>query len=1112
MALTLPSTPEVQIARLTEAIYGAAPGYTYMTAFKAEVENTSMTAFANWLAGTLSSNTADLTAAVVANLGLTGQAATDGTNYLNAQFAANAGNAGKVILDAMNTLSTMTADPNFGAAATNFNNHVANSYVFSTNAANTTMDLVVLQAADESVSTGVTFALTTGIDAVAGGANDDTFTARIFDNANTLQSGDVINGGAGNDTLTADIGDSQNFAITAETQSVETVKIRAEAMSWDSTDNNMSATNEVQIDAQRMVGVTTWEDSNSRADVVIEDVRILDNQITKDITIAMVETDPGHVDYGVYFDQYSLRSMTNSNSQVNLQVIDTRSAVLGTGPLLNNPYDGIDFYVDGILVSLRSQAIDDAQTYAALRDAFAAAVVDAGLGGAVTVTIGNTFQVSDPTTGQLVEGSEIVLSASGAHVITTGAGTGWHASGVVPPNSGLHTNLTFGSSSATAPVTSTVILDDVGRGSTGGDLVIGGLSVGDTSHSRGVERFEIEVRDNSKLQTINSTNNTLKEVSIVNGVTTSHVITPAHPGVATAQNAGNLTVNGTVGNPAAGIGINEALPGSATQHDGGFGFSDVRLIDGSAMTGKLAFTAELTNAAIGKYVDLVDTATNPAADNIAVHYSGGANNDTMVVAIDGSVAGSHSNINSGREDFTFTFDGNAGNDNITVEVVNSPTVVGGTQAWYNNQKLNANITINGGAGDDTINKPGAGDAKINGGDGNDAIYADNTGNAALVSNSPAADLSIAAPRAIWVLNTADQLGLAGASEARSLADLNSSANTLHALYQADVTVTYKGLTATHQIGGMADYVTSDLQINNAIKAAINTDAVLSKLLIATDGPANTLEVHSLIDGLQLVGDFGVAITAPTAAEITATQLAALRTAWTAAGFVDPVTAAQAVIDMGVDLAATVAGDYSANFAETGNTGVVANTDMAGANSVTTSDNHINGGAGNDVIVLGTTVGLDAAASIDDSNDVVVYDAAFGNDTVVHFINGTMDASAAGLDGFGLAGRDMFDFTALGGDGAAFSAAIAATQHGIIVEATAAGNDTVAEITALFNGLASAVAGHQYVYINYDAQNVGHVYTVTDGSGAADCVVTLVGTIDLADTAWAGVTATNFVTM
>lgn len=142
-----------------------------------------------------------------------------------------------------------------------------------------------------------------------GTAGNDTFKAPILDNQNTLQSGDKIDGGAGAlDRLAADVGTSQNFAITAETTGVEQVAIRAQANQTDSGQNNVAGN--VQIDAQRMVGVNQWESNNSRADVLIEDVRILDSQITKNITIAMVETDPGHVDFGVYFDQYSLRANT----------------------------------------------------------------------------------------------------------------------------------------------------------------------------------------------------------------------------------------------------------------------------------------------------------------------------------------------------------------------------------------------------------------------------------------------------------------------------------------------------------------------------------------------------------------------------------------------------------------------------------------------------------------------------------------------------------------------------------------------------------------------------------------------------------------------------------
>ena len=43
-------------------------------------------------------------------------------------------------------------------------------------------------------------------------------------------------------------------------------------------DNNINQ-QQVTVDAHEMQGVTRWENNNSRADLVIEDVRINDNQI-----------------------------------------------------------------------------------------------------------------------------------------------------------------------------------------------------------------------------------------------------------------------------------------------------------------------------------------------------------------------------------------------------------------------------------------------------------------------------------------------------------------------------------------------------------------------------------------------------------------------------------------------------------------------------------------------------------------------------------------------------------------------------------------------------------------------------------------------------------------
>ena len=93
------------------------------------------------------------------------------------------------------------------------------------------------------------------------------------------------------------------------------------------------------------------------------------------------------------------------------------------------------------------------------------------------------------------------------------------------------------------------------------------------------------------------------------------------------------------------------------------------------------------------------------------------------------------------------------------------------------------------------------------------------------------------------------------------------------------------------------------------------------------------------------------------------------------------------------------GDYVTQFAETGAAG--GNIAIVGANSTSTSDNTITPGAGNDVVVLGTTVGTDLLTS---SNERIVYAGTFGNDTIVNF-------AATGN------GIDTLDFKALNGSSA-----------------------------------------------------------------------------------------------
>lgn len=973
---------------------------------------------------------------------------------------------------------------------------------------------------------GSTLTLTSLKDALVGTDANDIFVGRIFDNQNSLQGGDSINGGGGNDTLNADIGNSQKFAFRAETTSVEKVVLSAQTISEDRTDNNTTATSEVQVDAERMNGVNRWEDSNSRADLLIEDIRILDAQITRDITIAMVSTDPGNVDFGVYFDQHSLRAapVAASGATLRLQLMDTRSSDAGTAPLLNNPYNGFQFTFNGVAVRVASEAIDQAQTYADLLAAIKTAVANTPAISNFVVTLGSGFTAADTLSGRVQSGSEIVITNPGAGSIVLDNTSGWLANAPVPPSSGLHTAILTAPASTTAfKITSTIILDDVGRGSNGGDLVIGGLSVGDTSSSIGVERFEVTVERNSKLQTMNSTDNKLEEVVFVNGVTKGNVTVMGNQnfGANVGTNAYNpalLPNNGlpkipqTAAGTPVGTLVDTALPGTISvnggvQHGDMYGFHDVRLIDAQTLVGSLNMTAVITDRAVTKYITKVDTQANSAADNVAFSYTGGGNNDVMTVDLDAGVAGSRSHILSGLEDFTFALNGGAGNDQLTLRVV--PAVAGSaapTTNWQNNQDLNNNITISGGDGNDTIRKPGNGDVRIDGGAGDDTIYTENTGSLPLTMDAYSATPVIGVQQvatnttATWAFNTTNQTALNTFLTERYIGDVRADQNDSYNLYGTKVSVTYRGITSVVTLTDTVSYKTSDPQINQAIKNAINTNPVLSKLLLASDSASGALIVGSITDGVHVAGDLTVTLTAPTST-VGALSAGDLTAAATAYGVTADATGANVYAAMATALATfNTNGDYASAFA-TANDGALVKQLMTGADGTAISDNIVTGGTGNDVIVLGTNSTVAAIPASPTAaeyaiadNDTVVFAPAFGNDTILNF-----DATGAGID--------HLDFTALGGS---VWTPATTTDKSITVGApvaTASALSTTA-IAALYAADNAAAQTHVYVAVNMD--NIGTVYQITDGVGANNATVTAAGTIDLADSAWATLTQANFV--
>jgi len=902
---------------------------------------------------------------------------------------------------------------------------VSSDYTFDQNGDST--DFAFLQ----SLLSGVQPAganLTVDRDIMVGNAYDNDFYAGIIDNANTLQNGDMLTGGAGSDALYADIGGSSLFAIAPVTDSIETFSARAQSLNVDFSDNNISGTQNTQamakIDAENMSGVIRYEDIDSRADLIIEDVNILPNQITSDVTIAMTSTDPGNVDFAVYFDQHSLVAAgddTIGGKEVFLKIMDVQGADATADPLSDLPLSGVEFAMnDGSTVRVAgastpgdpdSDAITAATSYAELVDALNAALVTQGLENDFVFELTGVNFTSDVTIDSVLYsgiGEQIGARYIGSDLakgFTTGSSFLFFT--YADSDEGRVAEISNSTGSTVENViTSTIELDDVGRGSMGGDLVVGGMSTGETSDSLGVEKFDITVFRDSELQTINSTNNSLEIVELQND----------------GMYNGDLTVTGVVPN------WDMPLPGAENEIMDRYGFTDVRVIDATAMVGDVTATAVLSNETIPKYIDLFDDAFDPAADDVEFLYLFGQGDDFFDIDISASnFTNNWGTTSSG--DFDLLIDGGAGDDFIEFRITASADE---TTPWYVNSSLMANLAINGGVGDDTILTPGAGNVIIDAGANNDAVYVNNSGG-----------------KAAFVFNTTDNLT---ATPGNGVNDLTSDTvdsylvGEVAGVYQMpQIQVDFMGFIATVDVIETSGATASvnDLQINQAIKAAINNDEVLSDLLEAYDGPANSLVVQSKIDGV-----------------LTDTDLVIL-------------------YSDGVAPFAPLNADYDT---------VVA---YYGGISFNTSDNTIDLGAGLDVAVLGTeatsndtlvfngynngvnsVVNFDAtpvAAAIPGVQEV--FTATFTDDTTIDTFSGTL-----WFDGLGVGIID--------GQTGATTASIYEIASGVMPNWNAVDNlDGSATFTAVAAGDVTDVTGANFLQLDAWSDVTASVVIDTPGVDA-----------------------------
>ncbi|MET1115330.1 MAG: hypothetical protein ABWY08_10275, partial [Comamonas sp.] len=553
----------------------------------------------------------------------------------------------------------------------------------------------------------------------------------------------------------------------------------------------------------------------------------------------------------------------------------------------------------------------------------------------VTASFGRQFTTDvNPVNLELRQGTAIRLTADGQ---THGAANTLYvdSTDLEVARAGLATvpnNNRYEIADATPPLEGSrlainVELEKVGLAGDGGGLVIGSMNLGDkfdnfqqnewneanttvAQTTNGINEFHVTVKGgadkSSSLSELRSTNNQLKVVTVRTD--------PAQTGTFANLTIGNSNVN------------------FENYSDSEYSLKDVKIFDASAFKGDLNLLARLTDEVTDKYLNLKDAApADSAADNAAFVYTGGSGNDTIDLNMD--VTNRREGVVATREDFSVNIVGGAGNDKITLRPKGLASDV--SSNWYANQMLNANLRINAGEGNDIIRTLGVGDVIIDAGAGDDTVYSYNTGE-----------------KAVWVLNAV--------ADGMASDDIETSVNDAYHLFKGKVAVSFRGFEATVAIADVRGVVT-DLSINQAIKLAINNDAVLSKLLLAEDGPANTLVVTALIDGSRVTADaLGISLVAPEA--LTAAEITQLNT-W------------YAVSDTSVASNAAAATAFN----DAASTTYLTQMEHSSGFSMYLSDNTITGGLGNDVLVLGS--GLT-------SNDTLVY-TGFGNgtDSIVNFTVG-----------------------------------------------------------------------------------------------------------------------------
>jgi hypothetical protein len=720
--------------------------------------------------------------------------------------------------------------------------------------------------------------------------------------SNTLSSADRLDGGMGSDRLYAEVTSEfvglgggagmDRTDIQPRLNNIEEIDIEARdagGYQWEAP---------IVVDAKNISDHVEIGSYFSDGDLVIENVTTLvsngDARDTSEITVTMDHTDNFNSDYNasdltVKFDNDYLLSGETSEGIAEYFLLDETAELLRMngmseeGRMDEIDRNGIRFEINGEVVDISfdpalldetnpAEINDHAAFVAALQADLTAKIADGTLPadtkieliaptGLITDATGKSLNRTGLNDGTL---SELIPAIR----VTSGDGSPITPLGYVVPDELTGAFDVFGEfrnefETEVLPISIDIDLHKAGRGGEGGDLIVGGKAQNvNEGIAGGIEVFNISVKGvggegaDAKPSNVGTITSTLGALHTVNIVT--------DPDYADGDSFASLVVrNGFDENP---FGDTESGDLQLVNANGFLGNLTLGDVDANNNAGRIV-NLDTLNAMGGGNVEFNATLDGNETNEMYTYTTAGGNDKISV-----NVAGDALDY----ADAGLRISTNGGNDKIDVQFAFDPELgVNGNNQL--NQAVLDNVLIDGGSGDDTISVDGVGVANILGGSGNDTIYTDGgTGS-----------------KAVWAFNfdqaRADAAGGIGAFAAD---DLPGSQLNFAYIGGAEITVNLSGageednwfagggvmvedddrtggawlfdsgyektVTISELVNGN-DYYGDQRDVNLAVVRAINEDPVLSKLLVASIEANNTLVVKSLTSGDFVGGDLKLSI-------------------------------------------------------------------------------------------------------------------------------------------------------------------------------------------------------------------------------------------------------------